>query len=136
MAHRYNVSKLLEVLVVRALAERMTRRNMHVVLNTLTPGFTRSEIARENYGLGIKIAYAVMARKTDVGARTLVSAACAGPKSHGGYMADGEVVEDGRSTGVSKFVRSEEGRMVQERVWAELKAKLEGIKPGITGVVD
>lgn len=32
---------------------------------------------------------------------------------------------------VSKYVESEEGREMQERVWKELGGKLEGIKPGI-----
>ena len=68
-----------------------------------------------------------LARSAEVGSRTIVAAAEKGPESHGRYMSESEVVEP------SEWVRSEEGRRVQERVWGELVRKLEGIVEGVTG---
>jgi hypothetical protein len=68
----------------------------------------------------------LLARKTEVGSRTLVHAGSQGVESHGKYLSDCEITEP------SAFVRSEEGKQIQERVWKELVGKLEGIQPGIT----
>jgi retinol dehydrogenase-12 len=43
---RYNVSKLLEVLIIRELAPAMTASRAPVILNNLTPGFCHSELMR------------------------------------------------------------------------------------------
>jgi hypothetical protein len=46
-ADRYNVSKLIEILVVRELALAMDASGKpKVILNTLTPGFCHSELMR------------------------------------------------------------------------------------------
>jgi hypothetical protein len=70
----------------------------------------------------------LLARKTEVGSRTLVHASSQGVESHGKYLSDCEITEP------SAFVRSEEGRQTQERVWTELTRKLEGIRTGVTEV--
>lgn len=67
----------------------------------------------------------VLARTTEVGARTIVAAAAAGETSHGEYMADCRVAE------ASEWVRSDAGKEVQGRVWVELRGILEGICPGV-----
>lgn len=132
MVDRYNVSKLLEVFTVRELAQRMNtgpHAAEKVVLNTLTPGFCHSSLTRDASGLvGLMIMgmKAVLARSTEVGARTLVASTAAGEESHGQYMSEGRVVEP------SAFVRSEEGEKTQQRVWDELSTILEGIQPGVT----
>lgn len=56
----------------------------------------------------------MVARTAEVGARTLVSGACAGQEAHGEFMMDGVV------RGVVAWVDTEEGRRVQERVWREV----------------
>lgn len=135
MADRYNVSKLLEVLVVRALSHHMDSigRPYPITLNTLTPGFCHSSLVgvRESEGTwrvwGIRLMKRLLARTTEVGSRTLVHAGLAGRETHGEYMADGVVAP------TSPFVRSEEGKRAQERVWNELSEKLEAIQPGILG---
>jgi hypothetical protein len=68
----------------------------------------------------------LLARKTEVGSRTLVHAGTSGVETHGKYISDCELTEP------SPYVRSDEGRRDQERVWKELVGKLEGIKGGIT----
>ncbi|KAI5197491.1 NAD(P)-binding protein [Aureobasidium subglaciale] len=124
MGIRYPVSKLLDVFATRALAEK-TSSSYPVTINTMNPGFCYSELSREMDGIAFQIMLKVLARTTEVGSRTLVAAALASHDTHGQYMSDCKVEEP------SKFVRSEEGKKTQEKVWAELSAKLEEIVPGI-----
>lgn len=124
MADRYYVSKLLEIFGVREMASR-TGPSYPVTINSLNPGFCHSELAREA-GWKLYIMALLLARSTEVGSRTIVAAAEAGPETHGKYMSESLVTEP------SEFVRSEEGTQVQKKVWAELVDKLEKIKPGVT----
>lgn len=68
----------------------------------------------------------ILCRSTEVGSRTLVYGASAGPESHGQYLPDCVITP---TRGLSK---GEEGAKLQARVWEELKAKLEAIRPGVT----
>lgn len=61
-----------------------------------------------------------------MGSRTLVAAACAGEDTHGTYMTDCQIREP------SKWVRSEQGKDAQQRVYKELLGVLEEIEPGVT----
>lgn len=125
MGDRYFISKLLEVLGVREMAAR-TGTSYPVTINTVNPGFCRSELGREA-GWNLYLWGLLLARSTEVGSRTIVAAAEAGTGSHGKYMSESVVTEEGG------FVRSEEGARAQKKVWGELVAKLEGIVPGVTG---
>ena len=70
----------------------------------------------------------LIGRTTEMGSRTLVDAAgAAREKSHGKYLVDCKVREP------SRWVRSEKGGEVQERVYVELMGILEGIEKGVTG---
>ncbi|KAL7779016.1 hypothetical protein CFE70_008519 [Pyrenophora teres f. teres 0-1] len=82
----------------------------------------------KNVSLAAKIFAFFMARTTEVGSRTLVHAGLQGEESHGKYFSDCQVTEP------SPYVRSEEGKRDQGRVWKELVEKLEGIKEGVTQV--
>ncbi|KAF4628887.1 hypothetical protein G7Y89_g9263 [Cudoniella acicularis] len=95
---RYNVSKLLEILVIRELAPALTSSNNKppIILNTLTPGFCHSELTRHaKFPLSffVMIGKAILARSTEVGSRTLVAAAAAEEETNGTYMADCVVAE-------------------------------------------
>lgn len=127
MDDRYQVSKLLEVLAVRELcATRIPGPDYPVVVNMLNPGFCHSGLAKEMDGAwAMWLMKKTLARTTEVGSRTLVLAALAGRETHGEYMSDGVVAK------TSAFVRSEQGKMAQGRVWRELSEKLEAIQPGI-----
>jgi hypothetical protein len=57
---------------------------------------------------------AILARTTEVGARTLVAGACAGEE------ADGEFLMDGRVRGVVGWVETEDGRRCPQRVFEEV----------------
>ena len=132
MSNRYNESKLLEILVVRELVSKhMNAADYPVVMNLVAPGFCRSSLMRDSASdWGMKIVYVLLgARTTEVGARTLVHAVSAGNEFHGKYLDDCVVQEP------SKWVRSQEGRETQRRVWEELGEKLEGISPGILGTL-
>lgn len=124
MSERYQVSKLLEVLVVRQIAPRIRGG---VILNMLNPGLCHSELSRDA-GLGLAVMKFFLARTTEVGSRTLVAAGLAGGESHGRYMSDAVVADQG----MSAFVRSDEGDRVGRRVWKELGDILDGIEPGVT----
>ncbi|PPJ54312.1 hypothetical protein CBER1_06132 [Cercospora berteroae] len=124
MGERYFVSKLLQVLATREMAARVGN-SYPVVINCLNPGFCHSELAREA-GWYLYLMALLFARSTEMGSRTIVAAAAAGPESHGKYMSEGNITEPG------EMVRSREGTMLQRKLWAELTAKLESIKPGLT----
>ncbi len=124
MGERYNLSKLLEVLLVQELAGRV--RGAEVIINMLNPGFCHSQLGREA-GLKFKLMKTILARSTEVGSRTLVAGSVSGLESHGAYMTDGYV----ENTALSPFVRSDEGRQAREKLWVELSSILEGVRPGI-----
>ncbi|KAH1313957.1 hypothetical protein KXW98_005390 [Aspergillus fumigatus] len=69
----------------------------------------------------------LLARSTEVGSRTILAAASAGPESHGAYMRDGKV-DNGA---LSSFVRSEDGQKARKKVWKELVEILQRIQPDI-----
>ncbi|GFF73507.1 hypothetical protein CNMCM6069_008456 [Aspergillus lentulus] len=126
MGERYQTSKLLQVLALREISARM--RDDSAVVNMVNPGLCHSQLGREA-GIRLALMKMVMARTTEVGSRTLVAGAAAGEESHGAYMTDGKV----DNSALSDFVRSEEGKKVQEKVWGELREILEEIRPGVTG---
>lgn len=131
MADRYNTSKLLEVFVVQRLAEEMKNspNRKPVILNCVNPGLCHSGLARNFEGFQaafFTIFKMLLARRTPVGARTLVAGAEAGEESHGQYMSICKVVQP------SPFVLSDEGKKTGDRVYKELMAILEKIEPGIT----
>lgn len=127
MADRYHVTKLLQVFTTRQLvAERCPDGEKYpVVINYQNPGLCHSALMREVGILQYVLKFIMGARSAEAGSRTLVDATCQGPESHGKYVSDCEVHEP------SPFVRSEEGKKTQLRVWKELSEKLEAIQPGI-----
>lgn len=128
MSDRYNVSKLLEVLICRRIARHHS--DLGITLNFVNPGFCKSELIREMDNLAISAFVAVLARTTEVGSRTLVHAGTeAGEESYGQYLSDCKVQK------CAKLVEGPEGKELEERVWRELSEKLEAISPGVTKVL-
>lgn len=125
MGERYQTSKLLEVLVCRAIAPKIAGKG--VILNYVNPGLCHSELSREA-PFFLEVLKFFLARSTEVGSRTLVAAAEAGPESHGKYIYNCQPNE----AAVSQFVRSEDGQKAADKVWTELAEILEKIKPGVT----
>ncbi|TLD14793.1 short-chain dehydrogenase/reductase-like protein [Venturia nashicola] len=124
---RYNTSKLLEVLFVRYLTSHQAAGpDYPVVINTVTPGFCHSELARESPGFLISIMQWIFwARTSETGARTFVLASQAGKESHGQFLMDAKIRQPGG------WVLSEEGKVCEHRVWEEVTNVLEGISPGV-----
>ena len=125
MSDRYNVSKMLEVLVCREIVATRAPKGYPVTINFVNPGLCHSELMRENVLLGRVVKFLLHARSTEVGSRTLVSAASIGHESHGEYLSDCEIWPP------AKLVRSPLGKEMQVRVWKDLSEKLERIQPGI-----
>jgi NAD(P)-dependent dehydrogenase (short-subunit alcohol dehydrogenase family) len=124
-ADRYPVSKLLEVFFLRELTTTFARKGYPVIFNCMNPGFCHSSLTRDFAPIAYIGKIIMRARSTEVGSRTLVHAASAGPESHGQYLSNCEVAL------MANFVRSVEGQEVQKQVWKELVARLEGIQPGV-----
>ncbi|OHF03276.1 short-chain dehydrogenase [Colletotrichum orchidophilum] len=124
----YSLSKLLEVLGVRTIAEIHPASEYPVTVNCVNPGLCHSELARDS-GWKLWILKLLLARSTEYGSRTLVHAGSSGADTHGKYMSDCGIQEP------SPFVRSKEGKEAQDRAWNELVQKLEAIKPGVTGKI-
>ena len=126
---RYNVTKLLQVLVVRELAAEMDKAGApRVVLNALTPGLCRTDLFREvPFPVNLLFAVGLLAigRTPEMGSRNILKAATAGEETHGNYIGDCALVP------VSSFVRSPEGEEAQKKVFKELLFILEKARPGV-----
>ncbi|VUC37205.1 unnamed protein product [Clonostachys rosea] len=137
MDKRYHVSKLLQILMARNLAQLLgdvQERANQIIVNMLTPGMCKSGLTKDLRGLfGAQIAVMdyLLARSTEVGARTLIAALAQGAESHGKYMNDGRVQE----SALSSFVRSEAGTLAAAKVWEELMSQLEHVQPDIRAIV-
>jgi hypothetical protein len=84
---RYNISKLLDLLIVRHLAPMLNSSG--VVLNAVNPGFCYSGLTKEVRNIGLRVGERLLARTTEEGGRMLVIAAGWGEESHGEYLSDG-----------------------------------------------
>jgi NAD(P)-dependent dehydrogenase (short-subunit alcohol dehydrogenase family) len=132
---RYQVSKLLEVLLVRELVARLksaagksgNNERPPVIINLVNPGLCTSTL-----GLGdtkpsllIRLLRRILDRTTEVGARTYVLAASAPATSHGEFQSDGGHQE------VEAWIHTDMGRRVQRKVWEQTVRVLEMRKPGV-----
>lgn len=127
MAERYAATKLMEVFLLRELAERVgTKEDTPVIINGTNPGMCKSDLAREPVGLGFKVAKAVLARGVEEGSRNLVAGAVGGRDTHGEYLDLGKVTKP------ASLVLGEEGMEIQKKLYGELVDKLEKIAPGVS----
>ncbi len=76
----------------------------------------------------MRVIIKILARRTEVGARTLVHGASVGSESHGQYVPDCKI------TPTAGLTKGKVGAELQDRVWVELKQKLENIQPGVTSL--
>jgi retinol dehydrogenase-12 len=130
LGERYNVSKLLEILVCQYWTSESGPMGpkYSITLNMINPGFCRSDLTREVQGV-LAYAFAVFkflfARSTEVGSRTLVHAAVAGEETHGKYLSECQAID------TSPITKGEEGLLLSRRVWEELSTILDDIEPGV-----
>ncbi|PYH46503.1 putative short-chain dehydrogenase/reductase family protein [Aspergillus saccharolyticus JOP 1030-1] len=132
MDERYDTTKLIQLYLVRAVAEHLSLSNKPAVtINAVSPGLCKTGLLRET-PLAARILIspikAVLARSAEEGSRTLVHAA--GPdngETHGKYLRDCKMTEPAAA------VRSEQGQATQEKLFKELLEELEEVCPGIRG---
>lgn len=99
MSHksRYEVSKLVQLLLVRELADQVTsseQGDQTVIVSSFNPGAVTTNIARDPGVLlqaMVKVAQKLTCRTTAEGALTLVHAAEGGPETHGQYLDDCQI---------------------------------------------
>ncbi|KAK3985845.1 short-chain dehydrogenase-4 [Cladorrhinum sp. PSN332] len=130
---RYQVSKLLELLLVRELVARLrpagskTSAAPPVIINVVNPGLCKSTLgAKENKPpLVARIVRGILDRSTEVGSRTYVLAASAPATSHGEFQSDG------KNQDAEAWIYTDVGQKVQRKVWEQTLAILETRKPGL-----
>lgn len=129
---RYNLSKLLQLMVVRKLAQTWSPTSAEspaVIINALNPGLCKTQLFRQipfPVSLVMNLALTTVGRNAEMGSRTLMAAAFAGPETHGRWMCDCEVRQ------FPALMLGEEGERVMDKLWRELLDVLEGIEPGVT----
>jgi hypothetical protein len=100
--HRYGVSKLIQLMDTRSLAEAAPVSDASpVIITNVTPGFCKSDVFRDE-GFGhkvMKFMQNLIGRKTEVGSRTLVDAISPvhGREIHGAFLWDCKPVKYGTS---------------------------------------
>ncbi|KAF9485523.1 retinol dehydrogenase 12 [Pholiota conissans] len=135
LGSRYEDSKLLNILFVRALNERLQHKS--IIVNSPNPGYCHSNIRRNFTGVFlsaiISLMDALLARTSEEGSRQLVWAAIGHEDKkdelHGAYISLSQVTEP------SDFVISEEGRIAQDKLWDNLIDELTKIDPKIQDIV-
>ncbi|KAL4881355.1 hypothetical protein BJY04DRAFT_188714 [Aspergillus karnatakaensis] len=132
MDERYPVTKLLSILLTQELVSRLAEleSNPSVIITLVEPGFCHSDLSRENQGIEafvFDIMKTVFARKTEVGARTIVTGVSVGKEAHGKYLVNGVVADEA----LGGLAVSEEGKEVQRRLWEEVSDVIERVKPGL-----
>ncbi|KAJ6508960.1 short-chain dehydrogenase [Mycena sanguinolenta] len=135
MDPRYFLTKMLNILFVRALNDRVAT-STPLVVNAVNPGFCISNIRNEFSGMQAVVDVLMnktIALPTEAGSRQLVWAAVGGsPESlRGQYITLWQKVDE-----VSDYILSPEGVQVQERIWKELLEILEKADPRVSLVVE
>ncbi|TVY18547.1 Short chain dehydrogenase sol3 [Lachnellula arida] len=134
----YEISKLMQILFVRELVSRIKAENPSspsVIINLVNPGLCVSTLATRNEKplaarIIESIIYKIIGRTTEVGSRTLVLGASAGPTSHGEYMSDGQ------NQDVESWIYTDVGNRAQKKVFGQTIKVLESRKPGVGYAVE
>ncbi|TFK31455.1 hypothetical protein BDQ12DRAFT_694120 [Crucibulum laeve] len=134
LGSRYFDTKLMNVFFTRALSDRLGKSP--VIVNCVNPGFCRSELRRDLFGVKLALVWAIeklIARTTEQGSRQLVWAAVGGEedldKLRGEYISLQEVHEP------SDYALGEEGKVLQERLWENLIGELFTVDPRVKSIV-
>ena len=120
-SERYMVSKLLDVLATKRIADKLVHskhpEDASIRINTPNPGWCHSELLREKDGWGLYFVKQIMCRTAEMGSRNFVWAALAPqPMSEqGSYVSDCAFEEP------DDLVISKEGDDLGRRIWAELE---------------
>ncbi|KAJ6526936.1 hypothetical protein DFH09DRAFT_1414619 [Mycena vulgaris] len=135
MQDRYMVTKLLNVLNVRALKARLGAAPL--IVSAINPGLCHSELGRAMTGVKgflFSILSSIFAFTAEEGSRQLVWGAVGLPDSADKLR--GEYINQCTVEEPSDFVISPEGAKVQDRIWDELIAMLGKEDPRVLSVVN
>lgn len=118
---RYMVTKLLDVLATRRIAELLQKskhpEDASIRINAPNPGWCHSALLRHRESWGLSVLKQIMCRSTELGSRNFVWAALAPQPAaeQGAYVSDCAFEEP------SDLVISAEGDAIGRRVWKELE---------------
>ncbi|KAJ6557339.1 hypothetical protein DFH09DRAFT_1163826 [Mycena vulgaris] len=136
MDSRYFLTKLLNIMFVRALNARIAA-STPLVVNAVNPGYCYSNIRQSFSGIMAvvdRLMEICLALPTETGSRQLVWAALGQEenpdKLRGEYLSLQRVEE------VSDYILSPEGARAQDRIWDELVAILGKVDPRVSSTVD
>ncbi|CBF78390.1 hypothetical protein AN8585.2 [Aspergillus nidulans FGSC A4] len=97
---RYGVSKLMAILMTEDIARlvpRSTQGDPLVVVNSVAPGFCKSELlTRESVPWFLKVIEALVARSAQEGSKTLLDSATRGIASHGKWLENQAITTPGK----------------------------------------
>jgi hypothetical protein len=131
MHDRYNTTKLLQLIMVRGLAEAVDvsgKAKGHVCINAVDPGLCSTWLFRRVYfpvNVLLAAVLAVVARSAEMGSRTLMAGVFA-EGTHGGFMAHC------RAGTWPTLIQGEGGKVLNDKIWREMLDVMEGIEPGVT----
>ncbi|KAG7440360.1 NAD(P)-binding protein [Guyanagaster necrorhizus] len=140
MKHRYHDTKLFNVLFARALQLHVPS-SPAITVNSVNPGLCFSGLMSKSgippdseEGKALRKMQEELAFTTEEGSRQLVYAAVGSlgneEKLRGKYIQMSEVVEE------SDFVISEDGKVVQDKVWEEMLEILGRVDPKVSEVAE
>jgi len=118
MQSRYGDTKVLSLLLVRALAQRL--ENTPIIVNTVTPGFCYSNLRESLSGIVYYLSLileALFANTAEEGSRQIILGATYGSggeeeeKLRGAYIQYDSIAEP------SDWAISEEGKKAQDKLW-------------------
>ncbi|KAF8159860.1 short-chain dehydrogenase [Crassisporium funariophilum] len=132
---RYYDTKLINVLFVRALNDRL--QNKPIIVNSVNPGYCYSGLRSSYTGVTALIDWALekaVARTSEEGARQVIWAALGGKEKldelRGAYVSHMRVAEP------SDYVISKEGAYAQDKLWDNLIDELTKVDPQVRQVVE
>ncbi|KAK7045047.1 hypothetical protein R3P38DRAFT_2882282 [Favolaschia claudopus] len=138
MMFRYVLTKLLNILFVRALTARLPP-STPIIVNSVNPGLCHSELTRTMTGILAffdRLTNWIFAYSTEVGSRHLVWAALADATEVQPESLRGAYIHGQKVTEPSDFVISVEGEKMQNRIWDELISILAKVDPRVTETVN
>ncbi|KAI0035676.1 hypothetical protein K488DRAFT_42762 [Vararia minispora EC-137] len=137
MATRYYLTKLLNVLFVRELAERLP--SAPIIASSVCPGLCKTSLGRNLRmplfrSIGWKMYMGLLARSAEMGSRSIVWTAVAASHReqalHGHFTWNMEVQEE------SEFSVSKAGFAFQKKIWDETVQALGQVSPRFKEIVD
>lgn len=134
----YGRSKLMLEYVMRRMvylpALRSTDAKPSVIINSVCPGMTKSDLGRNYKHWAVRVfaqvLFVVFAKSAEAGANAYLQALTQGEESMGQLWAAGHFVEEWDA------LRSEQGRRLGDTVWEEMKALMQGWDGSVAEILD